>query len=420
MKIVKMSLVAALLVGSSAFAIENVKVSGDAKLFYSTQDNDGTAATGGVDSLFDKAASHGQAALSLGLTADLTDGVSAGTKMTALTTLGLENSLVGAGNVWEGTNGASDSYIVNEAWIAGTVGNTTGKAGRMELDTPLVFSEQWSIVANTFEAAVLVNQDIANTTLVAAYVGGSNSGNVGGQTGNGLANVIAPSNAATSDTTFSAFNEGAYTFGAINNSFEPLTAQAWYYDVDQAASGIKAYWLQADVALGGIMAGAQYSSNDVETGATSIDTNVYAVMLGYEMKDTFTAKVSYSKVSDETGANNNSAGGNLAGGNVAAQSKLYTEAWWNYGMVTNEDAKSYNVTIEAPVMGYDLGLYYTDVDQGTTDGDNDVTEFTASISKSFGALDASLVYINWELPTPNDATDDETTNALQVYLTYNF
>ena len=35
MKFTKMSLVAALLVGSSAFAIDNVKVSGDAKLYYS-------------------------------------------------------------------------------------------------------------------------------------------------------------------------------------------------------------------------------------------------------------------------------------------------------------------------------------------------------------------------------------------------
>ena len=34
MKLVKMSLLAATLVASSAFAIDNVKVSGDAKLYY--------------------------------------------------------------------------------------------------------------------------------------------------------------------------------------------------------------------------------------------------------------------------------------------------------------------------------------------------------------------------------------------------
>ena len=405
MKIVKMSLVAALLVGSSAFAIENIKVSGDAKLFYHTQEESGTN-----ESLFDNSTANantaGQAALSLGLTADLTDGVSAGTKMTMLSTLGLENNLVG--NVWEGTNGTNDSYIVNEAWIAGTVGNTTGKAGRMELDTPLVFSEQWSITSNTFEAGVLVNQDIPNTTLVAAYVGKSNHG-AGAA---GAAGVIATNTNGNDDSTFSNFHEGAYTFGAINNSFEPLTAQAWYYDVDMANGSLNSYWLQADVALGGIMAGAQYTANKVEA-ATTDKTNAYALMLGYEMKDTFTAKVSYSRVSDENGNSTLGAGGNLAG----TQSKLYTEAWWMYGFVTMEDTKSCNVTLEAPVMGYDLGLYYTDADQGATAGDNDLTEITASVSRSFGPLDASLVYINWEEDTAGVSTDFD---AVQVYLTYNF
>jgi len=38
MKFTKMSLVTALLIGSSAFAIENTKVSGDVKLFYSADE----------------------------------------------------------------------------------------------------------------------------------------------------------------------------------------------------------------------------------------------------------------------------------------------------------------------------------------------------------------------------------------------
>ncbi len=38
MKLVKMSLAAAVLLGASAFAIDNIKVSGDAKVFYSTND----------------------------------------------------------------------------------------------------------------------------------------------------------------------------------------------------------------------------------------------------------------------------------------------------------------------------------------------------------------------------------------------
>ena len=45
MKIVKMSLAAAVLVGASAFAIDNVKVSGDAQVFYSTSDGNKAGAS---------------------------------------------------------------------------------------------------------------------------------------------------------------------------------------------------------------------------------------------------------------------------------------------------------------------------------------------------------------------------------------
>ena len=160
MKFTKMSLVAALLIGSSAFALDNTKVSGNAQLFYATQDN-------GSDSLFDKDASAANAGLNLNVTTDLVKNdmvaISAGAGYTVLSALGLENNLVSA--VWGGAHGATangssfgakveNANWMNEAWIAATAGKTTAKIGRMELDTPMVFTEKWSIEKNTFEAAV--------------------------------------------------------------------------------------------------------------------------------------------------------------------------------------------------------------------------------------------------------------------------
>ncbi|MGZ5209128.1 MAG: hypothetical protein ACXWB0_08940, partial [Sulfuricurvum sp.] len=69
MKLVKMSLAAAVLLGASAFAIDNVKVSGDAKLFYGTDDHS-------TYGLFDKDSSYADTALRLGVTGDLLKGVS--------------------------------------------------------------------------------------------------------------------------------------------------------------------------------------------------------------------------------------------------------------------------------------------------------------------------------------------------------
>ncbi len=401
MKITKMSLVAALLVGSSAFAIENTKVSGDAKLYYGTSDT-------GTSSLFDRASSAGQAAATLSISTDLAGGVSAGTKVTALTTLGLEGQLVGS--VWEAPNALTDTFIVNDLWIAATAGKTTAKVGRMALDTPLVFTETWSIVENTFESAVLINTDVPHTTIVAAYVGGSNGDLV---TKNGFNNVINPEAA---NSTFSQFYKGAYAVGAINNSWAPLTAQAWYYD---ASSTAKAYWLQADLAMEGFLVGAQFTGTDLTQLGLADKGTAFALMAGYEMKDMFTAKVSYSQTSDNKTDFNGvgTVGANLAG---SGQSKLYTEAWWNYGKVTRANTSSFHVAVEGSVAGIDLGAYGTisqqkkSVNAGIAADDN-MNEGTLTASKSMGPVDVTAAYI---LDNNQNSTDYE--NTLHAYLTYNF
>ena len=424
MKITKMSLVAALLVGSSAFAFDNTKVSGDAKVFYGTDDAKGANSDLGnpkTGNLFDKTNSAAQAAASLSVTSDLSKTISAGAKVTALSTLGLENQLVE--NVWELTNGTSDSYIVNDLWVSGTAGKTKAKFGRMELDTPLVFSEKWSLVENTYEAALIVNKDIPKTQIIGAYVGASNIASGNGY-GGAIASVI-----PGKETTFSQFgagtaaqNKGAYAVGVVNNSWEPLKAQAWYFDVTSQA---KAYWLQADLKMDGVLLGGQFAGMDASgLNAANKSNTVYAVMAGYEMKDTFTAKVAYSAVSDDAGIG---AGGNVGG----TQSKLYTEAWWSYGQVTQTDTKAYNLTIEAPISDIvNLGLYATMVDHGNAKyADGDLTEVTLSASKSFGSLDTSLVYVFADKSKYKTAPDNTTTektvaaeqsNSIQAYLTYKF
>ncbi len=433
MRIVKMSLVAALLVGSSAFAVENVKMSGDANVFYNTSDaNDAT--------LFDKDSSAADAGLNLNVVADLFSNdmvtVSTGVGYTALSTLGLENNLVSG--VWGSAHGATigtdASYAgafngakvenatwFNEAYVTVATGKTIAKIGRMELDTPLAFTEKWSIEKNTFEAAVLINQDIPDTTVVAAFVGNGNRTETFGQNVNGtvIANGLAMGALVNENGDFTTYgSDGAYALGVVNNSVEPLTVQAWYYDVSRL---VQAYWLQADVKIEEIMAGAQYSAHEIDTTdlkaglgttgtAVKVDSDVYAVMLGYEMKDMFTAKVAYSQVGKDYAA-----GFNTATATDTAQTKLYTEAWWNYGRVTQADTVAYNLTVEVPVQDVaDFGVYYTYADQAKNTGPNDLTEFTLTAGQSFGPLDATLAIINAKVAKA------DATNTVQAYVTLNF
>jgi len=441
MKLTKMSLVAALLIGSSAFALDNIKVSGDANLYYNTTDGaSGYDAVKGRTSgdLFSKDSSAADASLNLNITADVFANdlvsLSAGAGYTVLTTLGLENNFVS--NVWGGSHTATagtgaqygaalggakveNASWFNEAWIAATSGKTTAKLGRMALDTPLAFTETWTAEQNTFEAAVVVNQDIPDTTLVGAYVGNGNGTETFGPQ-NAQSNVqtlgLASAAVVNGNGDFTTYGtNGAYAAGIINNSYAPLTAQAWYYDVVSLAT---AYWLQADLdasSLGvdGLTLGAQYCGMDAAGSNTKTD-NVYAVKLGYGMKDMFDASVAYSQTNDDGSIGY--AGFNTATNTGTAQSKLYTEAWWNYGYVTQADTQAYNVTVTSAVNGlFDLGAYYTYADQAKATGPKDLTEFTLTAGKSFGPLDLTAAYIYSDYGKVADSS-----NTLQVYASVNF
>ncbi|WP_373069770.1 hypothetical protein [Sulfurimonas sp.] len=461
MKSIKMSLAAALLVSTSAFAVDNVEFSGDLNIFYHTSDAGGSnvgttdALAGNTNgSLFSKNSSAADASLNLNVAADLVekDGIKVGGGLgySMISTLGLENNFVS--NVWGSSHravtGTGADYAgaahgnalggakvenaswLNEGYVTVSAGKTTAKLGRMALDTPLAFTETWSIEKNTFEGAAIINTDIPDTTVVAAYVGNGNGNETFGQdlTSNVAGLSLAFGGVVNADGKFGTFGtDGAYAAGIINNTIKPLTVQAWYYDVSELAT---AYWLQADVAMDGILAGAQYTSTDVDgAGKTFLGlsdkaakaSGTFALMAGYEMKDTATVKLAYSQTSDK---------GALHGANVATgtgASKLYTEAWWTYGQVTKADTSAITLIVESPVNGIvDLGLYatMTDTDQKDAAGlpvdQTEMTEVTITAGKEFGPLAATLAYIYTDLDDKDATTTGDDTTAIQAFLTLSF
>ncbi|BDY12714.1 hypothetical protein [Hydrogenimonas cancrithermarum] len=407
MKFAKLSLAAIMAMGISAFA--DVKVSGDVKVYYGTNDADkwdgvlGNAQTTPPSthtpsdaSLFGQDNSYANAAVSIDAETELADSIKAKVGFTMLETMGLESSIVS--DVWAGSKVGSQMWF-DEANLQGTVFDKTAVIfGRQYLDTPMVFSERWNIAANSYDAAVVADSHLEKTTLVAAWVMRSNV--------NGGATV------ATDDrfggqpfTTFG--DNGAYAFGAVTTAIPMTTAQAWYYAVDSVAT---AYWLQADV------------TPDIDSDMKlEIGVQFAGTALSHKINDDATvwaAKVGVNVAGfDISGAYSSADKGDLGFTNVGgAQSKLYTEAWWNYGYVSAPDTDAYNVSISYMAEGIaKLGAYYTATD--SNDRGEDLTEFTLTADKSFGAFDAALAYIYTDAENQNN---DDAFNTVQVYLTYNF
>jgi hypothetical protein len=309
----------------------------------------------------------------------------------------------------------------------------------MELDTPFAFSEKWSVVPNTFEGAVVINQDLPDTTLVGAWVGKGNGGSaVYGLDAGTTPYTVVPAGTGDVDVfvgmdggvvgpkgKFNTFvNSGAYAAAIVNNSFKPLTAQAWYYNVLNVAD---AYWLQADLNMQGIVFGAQYANMDPKGTLDGInDSDAYALKLAYQGIEGLNISAAYSKA-DEDGVLKIANVATGTAGLTTGQSKLYTEAWWNYGYVGAPDAKSWNITAEYNVKNIaKLGAYYTDISIGDTNAVNvflngkdnvDMQEVAITASKSFGPLDATLAYVSTDA---DDQNLGDRYDTVQAYLTLNF
>jgi hypothetical protein len=410
-----LSLVAIAMLSTAAVAdISSKNFGGEAKLFYGTNDaNDGD--------FFNKGQSYGNVGINLGGAASVGSCATCTTLnygVTGVSTMGLENTLVN--NTWIGQsisahntakNFLGGADINDGVWIdtlnlafhpLDGISNTTLVLGRQALDTPFVFTEKWNIAQNTYDAAVAVNNDIMDTTLVGAWVGRSNGQDVVDRLNNkndfavgGLVHTD-----GISDNGFNRFltNEGAYAIGAVTKVIPAVTAQAWYYIAPSVA---KTAWLQADTEYMGFGLGAQYVYNDFD-GAADTGSG-YAVKLGYNYEG-LGLSASYSSMDDKL-----STAANLGG----TQSKLYTEGWWTYGEVSQGDTDSFNVTATYDVADIaNLGVYYTNADHATA---ADFSEIAVTAGKDLGNLNLTAAYINTDIDGAADATND-----IQVYATYKF
>jgi hypothetical protein len=373
MKFTKLSLaaLAAMAFAGSAFAVENVKVDGQIKLWYQTADVDGA----GNPKMFDKGASIGDLAATLGVTGDLTKKVGFGLKMTALTTLGLENNLVS--NVQAGTaagNGGFDKnpYWLSEAYFTYKAGNTLAKIGRQALDTPFAYSENWGAAENTFESAVLINSDVPSTTLIGAFVGKSN--------GNGLNTVSADGSFGEFLNTKLNTNNGAYMLAAVNSAIPNTTLAGFYYGVNDVAN---AYWISAaydakvakiEAIYAGIEAQGDVKRTLNSLGVTDVTTDAYA------------AKVSGALAGVSLGASySNVSKGSLGIGNVATlrNNTAVVPAGTTTAVTTNtklptagiggsttagaagwDDTTGYKIEAGYAVAGVNLGAYYNNIEVG--------------------------------------------------------
>ncbi len=260
-KIILSVAVAAMALSTTASALEDIKVDGQAKLWYETSDTATTLVPGSTnDSLFHKDASQASVVFKLGMTGKQGN-VGFGAEMTQVSTMGLENVLVT--NVrHDATSGLNPAAYVSKAYFTAPIAGATLKMGRQELSTPLLFTEKWNAVQNNFDAAVVIVPATDNLTVIGAYAGQTNTG------------ITAPAFKAAQS--FSQIGtQGSYALGALYKA-DALAVNVWAYEVSGLA---KAFWADAGMKAGPVNVKAYASMimpNGSGTGAGD-DTTGFAL-----------------------------------------------------------------------------------------------------------------------------------------------
>jgi len=354
MKLTKLSLVAALaLTATSAFAIENVKVDGQAVFYYQSNADQGTN-----QDLLSKDNSVANFGVSIGATADLGAGFGAGVRGYYLDTLGVEGNIVnGVAQVADAGDPVGGAGWLGEGYLTYAIGNTMIKAGRQEVDTPFAFSETWSVFPTTFDATLIVNKDIQDITLIGAFISEVNSnGNM-----DNFAAVGAPTTAGGLNA-FSAGN-GAYLLAATYTGVKNTTINGYAYNLRSLAN---AYWFDATTNFAGtdvfkgITAKIAYANLELDT-ANSDATDAFTAELSTKVGD-FDLSAAFSDVSTgDMGIYN------VAGSGV--KTKLYTASLFAAeDEAAATDTTSWQVKASTDFMGVGVTAQYSQFDHGNNDG----------------------------------------------------
>ena len=263
-KIILSVAVAAMALSTTASALEDIKVNGQAKLWYETWDK-------ADNDLFDKGSAAADVVFKLGMTGKQGN-VGFGAEMTQNSTMGLENVLVSKTRV----NEPAGAAYVSKAYFTAPMGSdTTLKMGRQELNTPLAFTEKWNSTQNNFDAAVVTNNSISNLTLLAAYVGQTN-------TEFALNGVFDPTANWKASNTFSQLGEnGAIALAGLYKN-DTVGVNVWAYNVTSVANAV---WADASFKAGPVALKAYAAMIMPNDGVAADDTTAFALSAGMKAGD---------------------------------------------------------------------------------------------------------------------------------------
>jgi hypothetical protein len=373
-------------------SLKNGKVNGELKIWYQTNDNNT-----GNHIIFDKENSIFDAGLSLGYTTGSYHGFSAHINFFAIDDLNAYDHF--ANNSIHGVDHGETASWLGEASLSYNKSNTLINIGRQNLKSPLVNSDDWAVFPNNFEAILLQNSDLPDTTVAVSYV--------------------TEERKLKSDTFVDFAKDGGFMLGVTNKSIPDSVLSGYYYHIGDT-SDIDALYLEVTTKLGSVNLAGQYMLFDPD-------------MLGAKKTDAFGFKIS-SKVGI---FNLSAAYGTVNAGTLNAakfsdsgmKTPLYTSTLSGDGDIAGAtDTDSYKFSFGlAPIDGLNVNFSFGYYDHG---GNSSARQNDESISnelevKYTGFKNITLygAYINANhngIGAFKGASINDDLNTIRIWASYKF
>ena len=350
-KLLATAITAGLLVGGGTLAADEAegwKYTGQGVVYYQTVDGWGNGA------LFDQGPgsdtegwAKAAAGIQLGaVNKSLGNGFGAGVELSGLSSLGLEDDVV-SGMVQNA--GGLNNGAITQAYVTYAHNKTSLKMGRQHLPkslSPFAFTEGWNVFKNSYEALLVVNSDIKDTTLVYANVWKAN-------------NSVGDMNAFSD---IHGAKGGANMITAQNKSIKGVTLTGSYYWIPDVSLGAEynakadAFWLDAGFKIKEVAIGLQGGYIGVDLAGTK-DTNAFGIKASGKIK-----KVSWSAAYSSAGDGAVNIA-NIAGAGV--KSPLYTQGVLNQNVI-KRDSDTFRITGAMKAAGGKFIVAYSTSDLGET------------------------------------------------------
>jgi hypothetical protein len=268
--------------------------------------------------------------------------------------------------------------VMSELYLGYNIGNTAMKAGRHFFWTPVVGGSGSRFIRQSFEGYSLVNKDIPNTSITAAYMTkfADRTDRTGTATSTGNPGEFDGSGSRVGA-------DGTWTVYVKNNSITNLTLQAQYAAKSETTKNSKnghdIMYIDAKYSFGGNMKPyimAQYLGTSYEATGQD-DGKAYGLKVGANI-DGFSGYLAYVSVSED-----NAVVQGVGSGSIPLFTNGATVDAWS---ANRADTDSYKIGLGYKINSLALAAAYSSFDENNAPKGTE-TNFTATykVNKNFVA-----------------------------------